>query len=111
MSNLDALILAAGLLSANHTAADHLIDAALYYGPGVVFTALATAAWHTLRRALDHYHQWADQRAERRHQAATAYRLATVTHNTDRIITAAGQHLAEQLRHQLYANDTHEGEK
>lgn len=109
MSNLDTLLLAAGLLSANHTAADQLIDAGLYYGPGVVLTALTAAGWHTLRRTLDHYHQWANNRADRRHQAAITHRLNTVAENTDQIIAAAGQHLADQLLHQIY--DTHEGDR
>ena len=109
MSNLDSLLLAAQLLSANHAAGNQLINAALYYGPGVLATGVAVGAVRTIRWTLGRYHRWADDRAERRRQAAVTHRLNTVAENTDRIIRDAGQHLADQLLRQIY--DTREGEK
>ncbi|MGH3585714.1 MAG: hypothetical protein ACRDQ0_05280 [Pseudonocardia sp.] len=108
MNTLDSLFLAAEVLHANYTVADYLINAALHYGPGVILTAGVVTAWRASRWTLARYYQWADDRADRRHYATVAHRLHQVADNTDQIITAAGQHLAEQLRTQLYANDLEE---
>ncbi|WP_405699143.1 hypothetical protein OG209_05455 [Streptomyces sp. NBC_01383] len=110
MNNLDALLAGGQLLIANHTAVDHTINAALLYGPGVLATAGAVTAWRCCRWAITRYEQRKSDRADRRHYTAVATRLNTVADNTDRIITDAGDRLADQLLPQIYANDT-EGEK
>lgn len=109
MTNLDALLAGGHALTANHTAVDHLINAGLLYGPGVLATAAAVTVWRGGQWALGRAHRRADERARRKY-TATATRLHQVADNTERIINAAGDQLANQLLHQIYANDT-EGEK
>lgn len=109
MNQIDALLAGGHALIANHTAVDTLINAGLLYGPGVLATAAAVTAWRGGRRVLGRAHRRADERARRKY-TAVATRLHQVADNTDRIINAAGDQLANQLLHQIYANDTHEGE-
>lgn len=111
MTNLDALLAGGQALTANHDAVDYLINTCLLYGPGAVLTAAAIATWRAAWWAIDRCDQWKTDRANHRHYTATAARLNKVADNTDRIIADAGDHLAEQLDQQIYANDTHEGEK
>lgn len=111
MNNLDALLAGGQVLIANHTAVDHAINAGLLYGPGVLATAAAVTAWRTCRWAVARSNQWKGDRADRRYYTAVAARLNTVADNTDRIITQAGDRLAAQLRQQIYANDTREGDR
>lgn len=110
MTNLDALLAGAHALTANHTAVDYLINTGLLYGPGVLLTAAAVATWRAAWWGIARHDQWRTDRADRRHYTAIATRLHQVADNTDRIINAAGDQLAEQLLHQIYANNT-EGEK
>lgn len=110
MNNVDAVFLAAEALVYTHTVVDTIINAALYYGPGILLTAAVTAAWKTGRRILNGFYQRIDDRATRRYYTVVAARLNRVADNTDQIIADAGERLADQLRNQLYATGT-EGEK
>ncbi|MFB6776550.1 hypothetical protein ACFCX0_03765 [Streptomyces sp. NPDC056352] len=110
MTNLDALLAGGQVLVANHTVVDRLINTGLYYGPGVVLTVAAIAAGRGFFWAADRTHQLIDNRVARRQYAATATRLHTVANAADTVIAQAGDQLAERLRQQIYANDTHEGE-
>lgn len=110
MNQIDALIAGAQALTANHTAVDLCINTGLLYGPGVLLTAASVATWRAAWWGIHRHDQWRADRADRRHYTATATRLHQVADNTDRIIAAAGDQLADQLLHRIYANDTHEGE-
>lgn len=111
MNNLDALLAGGQALTVNHGAVDFCINTGLLYGPGVVLTAAVVATWRAAWWGIDRCDQWKADRANRRRYTAVATRLNQVADNTNRIIATAGQHLAEQLLQQIYANDTHEGEK
>lgn len=79
MSTLDALFLAGGLLHANATAADYLINAALYYGPGLLLAAVAVTGWRGIRWSINRHYD----RLDRRHYAAVAFRLNRVADQAD----------------------------
>ncbi|MDX3183558.1 hypothetical protein PV334_20130 [Streptomyces sp. ME02-7008A-1] len=82
MSPLDTLFLAGGLLHANATAADHVINAGLYYGPGILLTAVAVTGWRGLRWCINRH----QDRADRRYYAAVAYRLNRVADRADTVL-------------------------
>ncbi|MFJ3084662.1 hypothetical protein ACIPJG_33600 [Streptomyces halstedii] len=83
MNTLDSLFLAAGAMSANANAVDHLINTALVYGPGVALTTGTICALRTCRWAANRYHQWITDRADRRWYTARATRLNTVADRAD----------------------------
>ena len=82
MNTLDTLFLAGGLLHANATAADHLINAGLYYGPGLLLTAVAVTGRRFARWGVDRY----EDRLDRRYYAAVAYRLNRVADRADTVL-------------------------
>jgi len=82
MSTLDTLFLAGGVLHANATAADHVINAALFYGPGLLLTAVAVTGWRGLRWCTNRY----QDRLDRRHYTAVAFRLNRVADRADTVI-------------------------
>jgi hypothetical protein len=111
MNTLDALLAGGQALTVNHGAVDYLINAGFLYGPGVILTAATVITLRTGRWVLNRIHCRIEDRASRRYCTAIATRLHQVADNADRIIAQAGDQLANQLLHQVYANDTHEGEK
>ncbi|MEU1088896.1 hypothetical protein ABZ401_19030 [Streptomyces sp. NPDC005892] len=70
MNGLDLLLAGAQVLVINHDAIATGIDCALYYGPGVVLTAVVVGAWRAK--------QWVGRRIER-----AAHRRAVRRHYTD----------------------------
>lgn len=99
MNTLDALFLAGGLLHANHTAADYLINAGLYYGPGVLLTGGLVVAWRTWQRAVD----WRHDRADRRHYTAVAFRLNRVWDQAEIVFAQSEDELTKHLEALLNA--------
>ncbi|MDX3328833.1 hypothetical protein PV405_29935 [Streptomyces sp. ME02-6979-3A] len=93
MNTLDSLFLAAEVLHANYTVADHLINAGLHYGPGILLTAGLTVAWRTWQRARG----WHHDRADRRHYTAVAFRLNRVADQADTVLDQCEEELLEQL--------------
>ncbi|MFE7237245.1 hypothetical protein [Streptomyces sp. NPDC057580] len=108
MTNLDVILAGGQVLVANHTVIDRLINTGLYYGPGVVLTTAVIAAGRGFLWAADRTHQLIDNRAARREYAAVTARWDQVDSNANTYIAQAGDQLAERLRQQIYANDTHE---
>lgn len=113
MTNLDALLAGGQALIANHTAVDHLINGALYYGPGLFLAALAVCSWRAYRRITDRIQQHRDDQADRRHYAATAARLHRVADVTDAVMAMPPELLIAQLDAKYDATPDHatEGEK
>ncbi|MFJ3141658.1 hypothetical protein ACIPJM_04305 [Streptomyces halstedii] len=83
MNTLDSLFLAAGAMSANATAIDHMINTTLVYGPGIALTTGTLCAIRSCRWAANRYHQWINDRADRRHYTAVAFRLNRVADRAD----------------------------
>lgn len=83
MSDLDTLLAAGQALAAVHGAIDQTINAALFYGPGVLATAATVAAWRTGQWALRRYDQLLQDRADRRDYTARAARLHQVADRAD----------------------------
>ncbi|MFF0055616.1 hypothetical protein ACFYRI_14625 [Streptomyces microflavus] len=83
--NIDTLLAAGQAAATVHTAVDRAIDAALYYGPGVLVTVAVAAAWCTCRWAVRRYEQWLHDRADRREYTARAFRLCRVADNADAV--------------------------
>ncbi|MEU0160151.1 hypothetical protein ABZ154_15255 [Streptomyces sp. NPDC006261] len=81
--NIDTFLAAGQAAATVHTAVDQVIDAALYYGPGVLAAAAVAAAWCTCRWAVHRYEQWLQDRADRREYTARAYRLCRVADSAD----------------------------
>ncbi|MFJ8923913.1 hypothetical protein ACIREK_31100 [Streptomyces sp. NPDC102415] len=106
MSTLDAMFLAAGVLHTNATIADHLINAGLHYGPGILLTASLTVAWRTWQRARD----WHHDRAERRHYTALAFRLNRVADRADAFLAMPRDLVNVRLEALLPADTDHSKE-
>ncbi|MFF3998603.1 hypothetical protein ACFYX8_35505 [Streptomyces cyaneofuscatus] len=83
--SIDTLLAAGQAAATVHTAVDRAIDAAIYYGPGVLATAAIAGAWCTCRWAVRRYEQLVQDRADRRAYTARAYRLCRVADNADAI--------------------------
>ncbi|MYR36309.1 hypothetical protein GTX14_04470 [Streptomyces sp. SID4944] len=83
--SLDTLLAASQAVATIHTIVDGFINAALYYGPGVLATAAVAATWRTSRWASHRYDQLAQDRADRREYTARAYRLCRVADNADAV--------------------------
>ncbi|MBT2429401.1 hypothetical protein J7F02_28245 [Streptomyces sp. ISL-112] len=81
--SIDTLLAAGQAAAGVHTAVDRVIDAALYYGPGVLVTAVVIAVWCACRWAVRRYEHLLQDRADRREYAARAYRLCRVADNAD----------------------------
>lgn len=109
MSTLDTLFLAGGLLHANATAADHVINAGLYYGPGIILTAVAVTGWRGLRWCINRH----QDRLDRRYYAAVAYRLNRVADRADTVLNQDDDALTAHLDALYAAEPDHarEGEK
>lgn len=99
MSTLDALFLAGGMLHANATAADHVINAGLYYGPGLAVAAGLLSAHRAWQRACD----WRHDRAARRHYAAVAFRLNRVADRAEVVLDQDKDELLTHLEAQYNA--------
>ncbi|MEU0355689.1 hypothetical protein [Streptomyces cyaneofuscatus] len=83
--SIDTLLAAGQAAATVHTAVDRVIDAALYYGPGVLATAAIVIAWCACRWAVRRYDQLVQDRADRRAYTARAYRLCRVADKADAI--------------------------
>ncbi|MGQ4733410.1 hypothetical protein ACUN3E_37850 [Streptomyces sp. Ju416(a)] len=83
MTDLDAILAAGQALAAVHTAVDQVINAALYYGPGVLALTATIAAFRVCAWAADRYHQAVQDRADRRAYTARAFRLCRVADSAD----------------------------
>ncbi|KFK87795.1 hypothetical protein IX27_18015 [Streptomyces sp. JS01] len=86
MKDLDTIPAAGQALAAVHTAVDQVINAALFYGPGVLALTGAVAAFRACAWAADRYHQLLRDRADRRAYTARAFRLCRVADNTDAVM-------------------------
>jgi len=102
MSTLDTLFLAGGVLHANATAADHVINAGLYYGPGLLLTAVAVTGWRGLRWCTNRY----QDRADRRYYAAVAYRFNRVADRADTVLNQDDDKVIDYLE-ALYNTPAH----
>ncbi|MBD3549819.1 hypothetical protein [Streptomyces sp. JV180] len=103
MSDLDTLLAAGQALAAVHAAVDQAITAALYYGPGVLVTAAAVAAWRTGQWTVRRHDQWLHDRADRRAYTARAFRLCRVADNTDAVMATPADDLNRYLDTKLAA--------
>lgn len=83
MTDLDTLLAAGQAVATVHTIVDGFINAALYYGPGVLATIAVAAAWRTSRWAARRYDQWMQDRTDRREYTARAARLHQVARSAD----------------------------
>ncbi|MEU9611826.1 hypothetical protein AB0D56_09775 [Streptomyces sp. NPDC048209] len=101
MSTLDALFLAGGLLHANATAADHVINAGLYYGPGLLLATVAVTGWRGLRWCINRHQDRADRR-----YAAVAYRLNRVADRADTVLNQDDDEISDYLE-ALYNTPAH----
>ncbi|MEV7654596.1 hypothetical protein AB0O39_10540 [Streptomyces anulatus] len=110
--SLDTILAAGQALAAVHTAVDQTINAALYYGPGVLVTAAAVAAWRTGQWTLRRSDQWLHDRAERREYTARAYRLCRVAEQADAFLAMPPTLVNARLEAHLAATPdlTNEGE-
>lgn len=76
--SIDTLLAAGQALAAVHTAVDQVINAALFYGPGVLAFTAAVAAFRACAWAADRYHQLLQDRADRRAYTARADAVMTI---------------------------------
>ncbi|KOG78745.1 hypothetical protein ACIQJW_08080 [Streptomyces californicus] len=103
MSDLDTLLAAGQALAAVHTAVGQAITAALYYGPGVLVTAAAVAAWRTGQWTVRRHDQWLHDRADRRAYTARAFRLCRVADSADAVMAIPADDLNRYLDNKLAA--------
>ena len=106
MSTLDALFLAGGVLHANATAADHVINAGLYYGPGLLLATVAVTGWRGLRWCINRH----QDRADRRYYAAVAYRLNRVWDEANTVLNQDDDEINDYLE-ALYNTPAHHARK
>ncbi|WP_030703936.1 hypothetical protein [Streptomyces griseus] len=97
MTDLDTILAAGQALAAVHGAVDQTINAALYYGPGVLVTAAAYTAWRTGQWTVRRYDQLVQDRADRREYTARAYRLCRVADSADAVIALGDNTVIEYL--------------
>ncbi|MDQ0694285.1 hypothetical protein [Streptomyces sp. W4I9-2] len=110
--SLDTVLAAGQALAAVHGAVDQTINAALYYGPGVLATAAIVTAWRTGQWALRRYDQWLHDRADRREYTARAYRLHQVADNANAVTALTDDDLIQYLDNKYAAADlANEGEE
>lgn len=101
--SLDTILAAGQALAAVHGAVDQTINAALYYGPGVLVTAATVAAWRTGQWAVRRYDQWLQDRADRRAYTARAFRLCRVADSADAVLAHGDNTVIEYLDNKLAA--------
>ncbi|MFE2973300.1 hypothetical protein [Streptomyces sp. NPDC059258] len=101
--NLDTLLAAGQAVAAVHTAVDQVINAALFYGPGVLALTAAVVAFRVCAWAADQYHQLLQDRADRRTYTARAYRLCRVADNADTVLALGDNTVNEYLDNKLAA--------
>ncbi|MFJ2568896.1 hypothetical protein ACIOYT_00550 [Streptomyces halstedii] len=113
MTDLDTILAAGQALAAVHGAVDQTINAALYYGPGVLATAAAYTAWRTGQWTVRRYDQLVHDRADRREYTARAYRLCRVADNTDAVLALGDNTVTQYLDSKLAATPdlANEGEE
>ncbi|WP_330449660.1 hypothetical protein [Streptomyces anulatus] len=112
MNGLDAFLAAGQALAAVHGAVDQTINATLYYGPGVLATAAAVAAWRTGQWAVRRYDQWLQDRADRAYYAARNLRDSRIAYIADAVTAMPTRHLIADLNAKYAAADlANEGEE
>ncbi|MDQ0792045.1 hypothetical protein [Streptomyces sp. B1I3] len=87
--------------------ADQLINAALYYGPGILLIAAIGTARRTSRWARNRH----DDRADRRHYTALAARLHQVAGRADALLAMPRDLVNARLEAQLPADTDHAQEE
>lgn len=103
MNDLDTVFAAGQAVAAVHTAVDQVINAALYYGPGVLALTVTIAAFRVCAWAADRYHQAVQDRADRRTFTARAYRLCRVADSADAVMAIPADDLNRYLDNKLAA--------
>ncbi|MFE3678787.1 hypothetical protein [Streptomyces griseus] len=103
MNGLDTVFAAGQAVAAVHTAVDQAINAALYYGPGVLVAAAAYTAWRTGQWTVRRYDQLVQDRADRRECTARAFRLCRVADNADAVLALGDNTVNEYLDNKLAA--------
>lgn len=103
MTDLDTILAAGQALAAVHTAVDQVINAALFYGPGVLALTATVAAFRVCAWAADRYHQLAQDRADRRAYTARAFRLCRVADSADAVLALGDNTVNEYLDNKLAA--------
>ncbi|MGW4834715.1 hypothetical protein [Streptomyces globisporus] len=113
MTDLDTILAAGQALAAVHTAVDQVKTAALHYGPGVLATAAAYAAWRAGQWTVRRCDQLLQDRADRREYTARAFRLCRVADNADAVMTIPADDLNRYLDNKLAATPdlANEGEE
>ncbi|MCQ1575448.1 hypothetical protein [Streptomyces parvus] len=101
--SLDTILAAGQALAAVHTAVDQVINAALFYGPGVLALTATVAAFRVCAWAADRYHQLVQERADRRAYTARAFRLCRVADSADAVMTIPADDLNRYLDNKLAA--------
>lgn len=103
MTDLNTFLAAGQALAAVHGAVDQTINAALYYGPGVLALTATVAAFRACAWAADRYHQAVQDRADRRKYTARAYRLCRVADSADAVMAIPADDLNQYLDNKLAA--------
>ncbi|MFJ3601849.1 hypothetical protein ACIPVA_03540 [Streptomyces anulatus] len=112
MSDLDTFLAAGQALAAVHGAVDQTVNAALYYGPGVLATAAAVAAWRTGQWAVRRYYQWLHDRADRAYYAGRNLRDSRIEYIAEAVTAMPTHHLIADLNAKYAATDlANEGEE
>lgn len=112
MSDLDTILAAGQALAAVHGAVDQTINAALYYGPGVLVTAAAYTAWRTGQWTVRRYDQLLQDRADRAYYAARNARDRRIEYIAEAVTAMPTHHLIADLDAKYTAPDlANEGEE
>ncbi|MFC8704150.1 hypothetical protein ACFUIV_18440 [Streptomyces anulatus] len=112
MTDLDTFLTAGQTLAAVHGAVDQTINAALYYGPGVLATAAVVAAWRTGQWAVRRSDQWLHDRADRAYYAARNLRDSRIEYIAEAVTAMPTHHLIADLNAKYAAADlANEGEE
>ncbi|NUV65715.1 hypothetical protein G6W57_01115 [Streptomyces sp. CAI-121] len=101
--SLDTILAAGQALAAVHGAVDQVINAALYYGPGILALTATIVAFRVCAWAADRYHQAVQDRADRRAYTARAFRLCRVADNADAVLAHGDNTVNEYLDNKLAA--------
>lgn len=111
--SLDTILAAGQALAAVHGAVDQTINAALFYGPGVLATAVAYTAWRTGQWTVRRYDQLLHDRADRRAHTARAARLHQVADRADAYLAMPDTLINARLEAQYTATSdlANEGEE
>ncbi|MFD3638266.1 hypothetical protein [Streptomyces griseus] len=103
MNGLDTVFAAGQAVAAVHTAVDQAINAALFYGPGVLALTATIAAFRAFAWAADRYHRLVQDRADRREFTARAFRLCRVADSADAVMAIPADDLITYLDSKLAA--------